>query len=61
MSLPKLSFHLVSSSTSETSIGYLQELKLPLSISKGWYIERYCKYPQNYLYSIWYSNKFKTN
>ena len=47
MSLPKLDFRLLSSTTSETSIGSLQELKKPLSKSKGWYSERYCKYPQN--------------
>ena len=47
MSLPKLDFRLLSSTTSETSMGSLQELKRPLSKSKGWYSERYCKYPQN--------------
>ena len=46
MSLPKLDFRLLSSTTSETAKGSLQELKKPLSKSKGWYSERYCKYPQ---------------
>ena len=47
MSLPKLDFRLLSSTTTETSIGSLQELKKPLSKSKGWHSERYCKYPQS--------------
>ena len=47
MSLPKLDFRLLSSTTSESSIGSLQELKKPLSQSKGWHSEKYCKYPQN--------------
>ena len=47
MSLPKLDFRLLSSTTSETSIGSLQELKKPLSKSKGWHSEKYCKYPQS--------------
>ena len=46
MSLPKLDFRLLSSTTSEASIGSLQELKKPLSKSKGWHSEKYCKYPQ---------------
>ena len=47
MSLPKLDFRLLSSTTSEQSIGSLNELKKPLSKSKGWHSEKYCKYPQN--------------
>ena len=47
MSLPKLDFRLLSSTTSEDSLGSLQELKKPLSKSKGWHSEKYCKYPQN--------------
>ena len=49
MSLPKLDFRLLSSTTSEDSLGSLQELKKPLSKSKGWHSEKYCKYPQ-YIY-----------
>ena len=49
MSLPKLDFRLLSSSTSEKSSGSLQELKKPLSKSNGWHSEKYCKYPQ-YIY-----------
>ena len=47
MSLPKLDFRLLSSTTSEDSLGSLQELKKPLSKSKGWHSEKYCKYPQH--------------
>ena len=47
MSIPKLDFRLLSSTTSEDSLGSLQELKKPLSKSRGWHSEKYCKYPQN--------------
>ena len=47
MSLPKLDFRLLSSSSSEITEGSLDELKKPLSKSKGWHSSKYCTYPQN--------------
>ena len=47
MSLPKLDFRVLSSSSSEVSEGSLDELKKPLSKSRGWHSSKYCKYPQS--------------
>jgi len=47
MSLPKLDFRVLSSSTSEVSEGSLNELKRPLSKSRGWHSGKYCSYPQS--------------
>ena len=47
MSLPKLDFRILSSSSSEISEGSLLELKKPLSKSKGWHSSKYCTYPQS--------------
>ena len=46
MSLPKLDFRVLSSSSSEISEGSLDEIKKPLSKSKGWHSGKYCTYPQ---------------
>ena len=46
MSLPKLDFRVLSSSSSEVMEGSLDELKKPLSKSKGWHSGKYCTYPQ---------------
>jgi hypothetical protein len=47
MSLPKLDFRILSSSSSELSEGSLDEIKKPLSKSRGWYSSKYCTYPQS--------------
>ena len=47
MSLPKLDFRVLSSTTSEVSEGSLNELKRPLSKSRGWHSGKYCSYPQS--------------
>ena len=47
MSLPKLDFRVLSSSSEEISEGSINELKKPLSKSKGWHSSKYCIYPQN--------------
>ena len=47
MSLPKLDFKILSSSSSELSEGSLDEIKKPLSKSRGWYSSKYCTYPQS--------------
>ena len=47
MSLPKLDFRVLSSSSAEISEGSINELKKPLSKSKVWHSSKYCTYPQN--------------
>ena len=46
MSLPKLDYRILSSSSSEPEEGSLDELKKPLSLSRGWFSKKYCTYPQ---------------
>ena len=47
MSLPKLDFRILSSTSSELSEGSLEEIKRPLSKSRGWHSSKYCTYPQS--------------
>ena len=47
MSLPKLDFHVLSASSSEIEEGSLEELKRPLSKSRGWHSSKYCTFPQS--------------
>jgi hypothetical protein len=47
MSIPKLDFRVLSSTSSELTEGSLDEIKKPLSKSKGWHSGKYCTYPQS--------------